>query len=282
MNFFQNVFKKSSFEFVHSDEKRLSNRLLSYSLMWLSLGLLIIALFSFAILTINPLREGYLKLIFISFNSRAASIATNIIMVLVSVGIMFYISSKSRRQNSSLGLLLTFYILFILIQAFWIPLAIYSFIIVRSITYTDELISDVLANVDYKTISYILISISAPAGIMAIIGALGWFQLINFSRFTVFIWAGLVAEFILILVSYFVTNSVVNTVYVVIVSLVTFAMIGYNFWLMKLESQILISNMKNEPEVKKIFLRVGLAYGMFLLVSYLRLVYILLNIFSRK
>ncbi|CRH24489.1 Uncharacterised protein [Chlamydia trachomatis] len=51
---------------------------------------------------------------------------------------------------------------------------------------------------------------------------------------------------------------------------------------MKLESQILISNMKNEPEVKKIFLRVGLAYGMFLLVSYLRLVYILLNIFSRK
>lgn len=279
MNFFQNAFKKSPIQFVQADEKRLSNRLLSYSLMWLSLGIFLIAILSFAILAISPIREAYFRLIFGVSRSAIGLLVTNLVLTFASIGIMLFISNQSRRQNSSLAVLVPMYILFIILESFWLPALISALFLIRTI---DDNFSFVVESLDHKTISYVLLAFTIPAGVFAIIGALGWYQIVDFSRFVIFIWVGLAVELILFIVSYFIFNSIVNAIYLVIATLVTFAMIGYNFWLMRQESLYWLATDKYNEDLKAKFLRIGLAYGMFLLVSYLRLVIILLKLFSRR
>ncbi|MGZ9428684.1 MAG0110 family membrane protein [Mycoplasma sp. 1012] len=233
-------------------QKKLKNRMVFYSLLWLTFGLAVIFLLSYATIAIEAVKTAYLNLIFRLAVSNLYWLI-HLVIILVCFALISYLARNSETKN--IFLLVAAYIVTILLQSFWIP------IIILQVVNTEQ------AN----AISYILLAMLIPTLSIAVFGFLGYFNIIDFSKLRIFVYIGVVMMLVLSIITWFISNNVIITVISVISIAVSWILIGFNFNIIQREASIIISTNFDEQEIKSIMLKRSLLFGLNLLLSFIRI-----------
>ncbi|WP_069099824.1 MAG0110 family membrane protein [Mesomycoplasma ovipneumoniae] len=262
-----NIFfdRKDYRAYSRADEatKKLTNKLLSFSIMWLGIAILLVGLITFAILSIDSLFAIYLRIVAGITSRFSGLLLFFVLLIVVNFGLSYYINKRALADNPPTIVLVLLYFVFVMANSFLIPL-----IFATQIALGQG--------------NYVMIAIGGAGGIMALIGILGYFQVINFGKLLPLILIGIFIEFILLIVSYFVFSSFVETLYSFVAITVTLGMIGYEFWIIRNQSSVILTHYNSETEIKRVFLRLGIANALGLYISFLRLVIQILRLLSRR
>ncbi len=243
--------------------KKLTNKLLSFSLMWLGVAILFVGLITFAILSIDSLFAIYLRIVR-PITSRTTGILLFLFLLLgVNFGLSYYIGKSALADNPPTFVLVLLFFVFVIANSIILPLI-----------FATEL---VLGNGNY-----IMIAIGGAGGIMGLIGILGYFQVINFGKLLPLILIGFVIEIILFIVSLYVFSTFLETLYSLIAITVTLGAIGYEFWSIRNQSSVILANYNSEREIKRVFLRLSIWNALGLYISFLRLVVNILRLLSKR
>ncbi|MHA0271365.1 MAG0110 family membrane protein [Mesomycoplasma ovipneumoniae] len=243
--------------------KKLTNKLLSFSIMWLGVAILLVGLITFAILSIDSLFSLYVRMVAGITSRFSGLLLFFILLIAVNFGASYYIGKWALADNPPTIVLVLLFFVFVMANSFLIPM-IFAYQIASGQG------------------SYIMIAVGGAGGLMALIGILGYFQVINFGRLLPLIFIGLFIELILLIVSYFVFSSFVDTLYSFVGITVTLGMIGYEFWSIRNQSSIILGNYNSHTEIKRVFLRLAIWNALSLYISFLRLVLHILRLLNRR
>lgn len=240
-----------------------TNKLLSYSLIWLGLGILFIGLLSFAILSISPLFSLYMRLVFALSRSVVAIILWIVALIAINFGIFTYVNSRVLAEKPKTSFLAFLYFVFVLANSLFLPM-IFAFYAIEG----KE--------------SYIMIAFAGAGGLMSFVALLGYFNAINFGKLLPFILVGFLIEFTLGIVSYFVFSSVLSMIYSLVGITVTLGMIGYQFWMIRNQTSQILAFYDDEAIIKRAFMRIAIWNALSLYISFIRLIMFLLRLLNSK
>ncbi|MDW2891289.1 MAG0110 family membrane protein [Mesomycoplasma ovipneumoniae] len=262
-----NIFfdRKDYRAYSRADEatKKLTNKLLSFSIMWLGIAILLVGLITFAILSIDSLFAIYLRMVAGITSRFAGLLLFFLLLIAVNFGLSYYINKWALADNPPTIVLVLLFFVFVMANSFLIPLI-----------FTIQ--------IALGQGNYIMIAVGGAGGIMALIGILGYFQVINFGKLLPLIMIGIFIELTLLIVSYFVFSSFVDILYSFVAITVTLGMIGYEFWIIRNQSSVILTHYNSETEIKRVFLRLGIANALGLYISFLRLVIQILRLLNRR
>ncbi|VEU70539.1 Uncharacterised protein [Mesomycoplasma ovipneumoniae] len=243
--------------------KKLTNKLLSFSIMWLGVAILLVGLITFAILSIDSLFGAYVRILH-SITSRFTGLLLFfLLLIAVNFGLSYYIGKWALADNPPTVVLVLLFFVFVMANSFLIPM-IFAY------------------QIALGQGSYIMIAVGGAGGLMALIGILGYFQVINFGKLLPLIFIGLFIELILLIVSYFVFSSFVDTLYSFVGITVTLGMIGYEFWSIRNQASTILASYNSHTEIKRVFLRLAIWNALSLYISFLRLVLHILRFLNRR
>ncbi|MHA0298530.1 MAG0110 family membrane protein [Mesomycoplasma ovipneumoniae] len=235
--------------------------------MWLGVAILLVGLITFAILSIDSLFGAYVRMIHGITSRFSGLLLFFILLITVNFGVSYYIGKWALADNPPTVVLVLLFFVFVMANSFLIPM-IFAY--------------QIASGQDTGQGSYIMIAVGGAGGLMALIGILGYFQVINFGRLLPLIFIGLFIELILLIVSYFVFSSFVDTLYSFVGITVTLGMIGYEFWSIRNQSSIILGNYNSHTEIKRVFLRLAIWNALSLYISFLRLVLHILRLLNRR
>ncbi|UWD34439.1 MAG0110 family membrane protein [Mesomycoplasma molare] len=244
------IIKQREINYHLSDVQiKLKNKMLFYSLLWLSFGLGLIFLLTFAVLKVEPITKLYIRLL--SFNG--VFWVWNALALLINFMLIRYISYNS--ENKNIGLLILAFVAVVITQSTWIPL-----IILQTISYNKI---DGLANIS--------LALLIPVISIMIFGTLGYLRIIDFSKLMPFALVGIITSLILSIVLWFITQDWIITLIAIIGIAVSLILIGWNFNLIQIESSRIVSTNWDEDQIKEIMLKRSAIFGLNLLLSFIRI-----------
>ncbi|MDO6829507.1 Bax inhibitor-1 family protein [Mesomycoplasma ovipneumoniae] len=231
--------------------------------MWLGVAILLVGLITFAILSIDSLFGAYVRMLH-SITSRFTGLLLFfLLLIAVNFGLSYYIGKWALADNPPTIVLVLLFFVFVMANSFLIPM-IFAY------------------QIALGQGSYIMIAVGGAGGLMALIGILGYFQVINFGKLLPLIFIGLFIELILLIVSYFVFSSFVDTLYSFVGITVTLGMIGYEFWSIRNQASTILASYNSHTEIKRVFLRLAIWNALSLYISFLRLVLHILRFLNRR
>ncbi|AJR11966.1 Uncharacterised protein [Mesomycoplasma dispar] len=240
-----------------------TNRLLSFSLLWLGVAILFIGLITFAILSIEPLFSFYLR-IALSITSNAVTIIASVLLLIgINWGISHYISKRALAEKPSTFFLFFLFLVFVLANSSLLPM-FFTFQIWLGNSH------------------YIMIAIGGAGGLMTLIGLLGHFKVINFGKILPLLMIGFLIELALGIATYFIFSSVLEVLYSLTGITVTLGMIGYQFWLIRNQSSQILAFYDDEAEIKRVFIRIAIWNALTLYVSFIRLILFIIRLLNSR
>lgn len=239
----RNIFSKYKLEAID-----VKSNLLTRSLLWMSFGLMIIIFVAW--LSSNSPD-------FINFTLKITTGYSSIFIWIINIMIMialFYTSSPDKNFNILIPTSL--YILFAIYEGMFI---------------TTLLVMTNSQNVAKDLLLYMLI----PAGVFSLMGILGYFRIVNFTKlipFTTFTIFGLL---IMGIVMFFVVSSFLYTLYSVLAMSVFIIWIG-------IDLQMIFRTQEDLPEYmdKKQINKISFMFGIKLFVDFINLLIILIRFFN--
>lgn len=240
-----------------------TNRLLSFSLLWLGVAILFIGLITFAILSIPQLFGVYLR-IALSITSNAVTIIASVLLLIgINWGISHYISKRALAEKPATIFLFLLFLVFVIANSFLLPM-FFTFQILLGKSH------------------YIMIAIGGAGGLMTLIGVLGYFKVINFGKILPLLMIGFLIELALGIASYFIFSSVLEVLYSLTGITVTLGMIGYQFWLIRNQSSQILAFYDDEAEIKRVFIRIAIWNALTLYVSFIRLILFIIRLLNSR
>lgn len=237
------------------DVQKATNRLLSYSLMWFGLAISFVLLITFSVLKIPAIQKLYLSLFLIIFSNFVWIIIFSITMIALNL-LLYWFIVKFARRNIPLAILILAYLVFVILESIWLPL--------------------LLMNFDTNSITLIFL---IPTLGISLIGLLGYFRVINFEKIMPLVFIAIGLTFIFSLVSFFVMNNWIQTIYAALSVFISFGVVGFTFYRMHNSVRQMVSGYVGyEDEIKGVLIREGLINGLILIVSFVRLVIELIRI----
>lgn len=239
----RNIFSKYKLEAID-----VKSNLLTRSLLWMSFGLMIIIFVAW--LSSNSYD-------FVRFTLRITTGYSSIFIWMINAIIMFalfYTSSPYRNFNILIPMSL--YILFAIYEGMFITTLLVM-------TNSQDTAKDLLL--------YMLI----PASVFALMGVLGYFRIVNFTKlipFATFTFFGLL---IMGIVMFFVVNQFLYTLYFIL------AMSVFTIWI-GIDLQIIFRTQEALPEYmdKKQINKISFMFGIKLFVDFINLLIILIRFFN--
>lgn len=229
---FPNIFQKST------ERSSTKNRLISYSLMWMGVGVGIIFLMTYLVMAVPQVGNFVLKIA----TSRGWPL-----LLIVNVALIIAISLLSQRLN--LFSLVLMYVAFILIESLFISSTLYYFGF----------------GVQAQGVKNVFLLFLAPSGIFVLMGLLGYFKIFDFSKigpFLVFATIGLLIFSIFLI---FFGGDRAEKWYS-LAGIVLFSLwIGFDiWWIQRTSDQIESSGGMSNQELS----RIGLIFGIRLFVDF--------------
>ncbi|ATP59438.1 MAG0110 family membrane protein [Mesomycoplasma dispar] len=249
-----------------------TNRLLSFSLLWLGVAILFIGLITFAILSIPQLFGVYFR-IALSITSNAVTIIASVLLLIgINWGISHYISKRALAEKPATIFLFLLFLVFVIANSFLLPMF-----------FTFQLLGESLGESLGKS-HYIMIAIGGAGGLMTLIGVLGYFKVINFGKILPLLMIGFLIELALGIASYFIFSfsSVLEVLYSLTGITVTLGMIGYQFWLIRNQSSQILAFYDDEAEIKRVFIRIAIWNALTLYVSFIRLILFIIRLLNSR
>ncbi|MXR44275.1 hypothetical protein DR087_00820 [Mycoplasma hyopneumoniae] len=240
-----------------------TNRLLGYSLFWLGIAILFIGLLTFAILSIDALFDLYQIFVFSLFSSIATIILITLLILGLNFWISWYIGKNALAEKPSTVFLGFLFFVFIIINSLTLPL-FFAFQIIQGNS------------------SLVMLAVAGAGVIMAVVGALGYFNIINFGKLLPLIIAGIVIQFVIGLATHFIFSTFLETLYSIIGITVTLVIIGYEFWLIRNQSCQILAFYTDEAEIKRVFFRIAIWNALGLYISFIRLVIFITRIMASR
>lgn len=240
-----------------------TNRLLSFSLLWLGVAILFIGLITFAILSIPQLFRVYLRIALSITSSAVPIIASVLLLIGINWGISHYISKRALAEKPSTFFLFLLFLVFVLANSILLPM----FFALQILLGNSH---------------YIMIAIGGAGGLMTLIGLLGHFKVINFGKILPLLMIGFLIELGLGLASYFIFSSVLEVLYSLTGITVTLGMIGYQFWLIRNQSSQILAFYDDEAEIKRVFIRIAIWNALTLYVSFIRLILFIIRLLNSR
>ncbi len=234
-------FLKYKLESVNS-----KSTLLTRSLLWMSFGLIFIILVAWLSATITPFYEFVLR-----FSLGSTWIWSWVINLVIVFALFFTIKNK----NLPIVIPAVIYAAFAFYEGIFITT-------ILAFSGTTNMIKDLLL--------YMLI----PAGIFAIMGVLGYFNVINFTKLLPFAIFGILALFILSMVLLFTSNWVVETTYLFLAAVIFIIWVGIDLQIL-LRAQDAIDYATVD---KRMVNRLAFIFGINLFIDFVNLLYIIIRI----
>lgn len=246
------VFQRKSYSMASVDTKVKTNRLLGFSLLWLGVAIAFVALLSFSILSIPTLFTFYAGIMTNIGTKPAFFIAIMIISLVANVGIVLYMNRTATQEKPSTFFLAFLFFVFVFINSLWIPLIL-----------AIQILQEKGRN--------ILLALLGVGGITTLMGVLGYYQIINFGKLAPLLIILVVAELITGITMFFVTNSIVTTIYWILGFGVSLGFMGYQFWIIREQGAQILAYYNDPKEIQRIFIRIGMLNALNLFVAVVRL-----------
>ncbi len=231
-NNFPKVFQKSA------EKSSTKNRLISYSLMWMGLGVAIIFLMTYLVMSIPAIN---------SIVIRIATSAGWSILLVINIGLILGMSFFV--QKLKLPVLILMYITFILIQSLFISSTLFYYGFGSS--------ADGLKNV--------FLLFLAPSGIFVVMGLFGYFKVFDFSKLGPFLIFATIGLLIFSIFLMFFGGERAEKWYSIIGVVIFSVWIGFDIWWIQRTSDQIESSggMGNEEMI-----RLGLIFGIRLFIDF--------------
>lgn len=250
-----NIFniKKNTIQYEYTKN---NNKLLSFSLMWFSLAISLVLLFSLGVSFIEPMRDFFVNF----FNVLGFSFW--IIIPLVQIGLVFLINYLIYKNKSLFSIVLSFFI-FVFIESI-----VVAFIF---IVYSPNLAQN----------RNILLVLLIPFGILIFMGILGYFKIFNFSKILPILIFSTFALAITGILFWFILDDVLIVTYSFISVLLFSVWIGFDMYVIRRTSEEMsrVNNYTNSD-----YLKVSISFGLKLFLDFINILLSLIRIvgiFSR-
>lgn len=238
-------FKKYKLEKVN-----VKSNLLTKSLLWMSLGLMVIIFVAWLSSTIST---------FQNFVFRFSYGANWLFAWIINIVLIFslFITLKNTQINIAIPIIL--YSLF----AFYEGMFITSILI---FTGTTNIVKDLLI--------YMLV----PAGIFALMGIIGYFNLIDFTKLIPFTLFATIGLFVLALLLFILNNRIIESIYLILASAIFIIWIGFDMQMIyRTDKTIYDYNISNKE-----ITRIAFLFGIKLFIDFVNLLFIIIRVFNRR
>ena len=215
------------------------NRLISYSLMWMGLGVAIIFLMTYLVMSVPAINSMVINIA----NSAGWSILLVVNIGLI-LGMSFFI------QKFQLPTLILMYISFVLIQGLFVSstLFYYGF------------------GPDAEGMKNVFLLFLAPSGIFVIMGLLGYFQVFDFSKIGPFLMFATIGLLIFSIFLIFFGGEKAEKWYSIIGVVIFSIWIGFDiWWIQRTSDQIESAGGMGNQEM----IRLGLMFGIRLFIDFI-------------
>lgn len=239
----RNIFSRYKLEAID-----VKSNLLTRSLLWMSLGLMVIIFVAW--LSANSVD-------FINFTFKITTGYSSVFIWIINIIIMFALFyTVSPNKNFHIIIPITLYILFAIYEGMFI---------------TTLLVLTGSQNIAKDLLLYMLI----PAGVFALMGILGYFGIVNFTKFIPFATFGVLGLLIMWIVMFFVFSSFLYAFYSFL------AMAVFTIWI-GIDLQLIFRTQQALPEYmdKKQINKISFMFGIKLFVDFLNLLIILIRFFN--
>ena len=232
---FPKVFQKST------ERASTKNKLISYSLMWMGVGVAIIFLMTYLVMSVPAIGNIVQKI--------ASSQGWPILLV-VNIGLVIGISFLSQRLN--LPTLILMYMLFVFIQGLFVSSTLY---------YSGF-------GVQAEGMKNVFLLFLVPSGIFVLMGLLGFFQVFDFSKIGPFLMFATIGLMIFSIFLVFFGGARAEKWYSLMGMVVFSLWIGFDIWWIQRTSDQIESSggMSNEELV-----RMGLIFGIRLFIDFVNI-----------
>lgn len=224
------------------------NSVLFSALSWFGIGITAIFLMAFGFVHISALQSIYLKLI---------SNSTFMIILVIASMLLFFLLYLGFNSLSTQALYVLFGLI-CLVESFFLASVFF--------VYANDL-------------SKLLLIISIPTGIFALMGFLGYFQIINFSKIWPFILFLSIAVIIVGIISMFVFSEKLYILYIVASTILFSLYIGMDMWRISWYDNS-FNSLDGEDDKNQIR-RLGLFFGLMLIIDFVRLILLFSRLFRR-
>lgn len=231
---FRTIFK------ISASKRSIKNKLISYSLMWMGLGVTIIFLMSYLILAVPEISN-----IFIQISNKFW-----FILLIMNIGLIMGLTFLSHKL--SLKMLVSMYVIFILVEGLFLSTTLYYF--------GFGISDDGMKN--------LVLLFLAPSLIFFVMGLLGWFQIFDFSKIAPFLFfatIGLIVSSILLL---FLGGQNAEKWYSLLGIVIFSLWIGFDIWWIQRTATELESSSGSSNEE---LIRIGLLFGIRLFIDFVNL-----------
>ncbi|MGL5522178.1 MAG: MAG0110 family membrane protein [Metamycoplasmataceae bacterium] len=238
--------------FFTTNKTKTKNKLLSLSLFWLGLSVSIIFLITFGLLYLQDV-PAIAKFISQFLSNPTSIIVLSLVNIALLIGMFFIL----RKQSSSLLLCISLYLLFTLFEGFYLA-AIF-----------------LIYNVQIREVVPLFL---IPSLVFVIMGALGSFNILDFSKilpFLIIATVGLmIFSFVLFFASIFSNISFLYKIYSIIAFGIFSLWIGFDLQMIQRTANFV------ETDDKKMFVKLSIMMGLNLFVDFVNLLIITLRLFK--
>ncbi|MDK2819470.1 MAG: Bax inhibitor-1 family protein [Mycoplasmataceae bacterium] len=230
---------KSTFK-TSASKNSVKNKLISYSLMWMGLGVMIIFLMSYLVLSVPEISNIFIR------------IANEFWIILLIVNMALILGLSFFAQRLSLKMLILMYIVFILVEGLFLSTTLYYFGF----------------GVDNNNgIKNLFLLFLAPSSIFIVMGFLGWFQIFDFSKIAPFLFFATIGLIIFSILLLFFGGPRAEKWYSLFGIIIFSLWIGFDiWWIQRTATEIESSGNSNEELV-----RIGLIFGIRLFIDFVNL-----------
>lgn len=235
----------SRYKIETSDTK---SRLLSRSLLWMSLGLMVIILVAW----ISSVNEKFYEF------ALTISIGSNwLIAWIVNIAIIFALFMVVRNNNINILVPIFIYTIFAFYEGLFITT-------ILAFSGARDLVKDLLI--------YMLI----PAGIFFVMGSLAYFNVINFLKFGPYILFSFIGLLFFSLIMIFTNNWVVEMIYLILAAAIFIVWIGFDMQIIARTQE----NLNYSSLDKKMINRLSFMFGINLFIDFVNILSIVIRIFK--
>ncbi|MGL4252143.1 MAG: Bax inhibitor-1/YccA family protein [Metamycoplasmataceae bacterium] len=233
---FPKIFQKST------EKASTKNLLISYALMWMGIGVAIIFLMTYLVMSVEPIRD---------FVSRIAFSAMGWIMLLI-INMVLSLTIFLLMNKLSLSVLAILYLAFVFIQGLFISTTLY---------YSGF-------GPEAEGIKNVFLLFLVPSGIFVIMGFLGYFQIFDFSKIGPFLFFATIGLIFFSIFVYFFGGDTSQKWYSIIGIVIFSLWIGFDIWWIQRTSQQIEFNGGME---KNELIRIGLIFGLRLFIDFINI-----------
>ena len=232
------------------EKTNVKSNLLTKSLLWMSLGLMVIIFVAWLSSNINSFQNFVFKF----------SYGTNWLFAwIVNIILIFSLFMTLKNPKINIAIPIILYSLF----AFYEGMFITSILIFSGKT---DVFKDLLV--------YMLV----PAGIFAIMGIVGYFNLIDFTKLIPFTLFATIGLFVLALLLFILNSRVLESIYLMLASVIFIIWIGFDMQMIYRTDQTIYNLNISNKEIT----RIAFLFGIKLFIDFINLLYIVIRIFNRR